>query len=363
MKNSHYLLILFFLLITRLAANDAYIIGQKATLKIVPVYQNWAISDSLKILEKTVPIHLYLPISRNSSLYLRGCRMSVEGDVTSLSGTTAMQMAFSHYFEAIHLVVNLGLNYPVGKKALTAGEFKTSSIISQNHLNFKVPNLGQGTNYSAGLSWALPLGERFVLGLGGSYQLRGQFKPIENMLADYVPGNEILLTGGFDVRLGETTTFTTDMSLVNYAADIIGSDTVFVSGNTLIINCRWRSHFKYNSVLLLGRFSSKEKNKLPLGGIIREELEKTTPDRFEFSAIYRMRFNRHFYTGFHTAGRFYQATSVSQQISIFGIGLAPEIILSPGFKIPVRLYYQYGKYKNNAKITGLELEMGMVIVF
>src|SRR4030042_3523372 len=113
---------------------------------------------------------------------------------------------------------------PTGRKKLSMDEFITSYQISLNQYNFAVPNFGQGFNLAPGISWARPLKANIVFGAGISYQYRGPFEPFAGMSGKYDPGDEILLTGGLDFRLTETSTFSTDMIWNSYGADRLNGE-------------------------------------------------------------------------------------------------------------------------------------------
>ena len=165
------------MLFSNTQANDNYIISQKAYIKIMPNFQMWSIEGNYDISETSFPIMVYYPISRKFNLSLRGNQANIAGDVNTLSGFTDTQLSCSYHLKSAHLVFNVGLNLPSGKKELTDTEFQTSSQITYSYLNFKVPGFGQGFNVSPGISWALPFTDNLVFGLGATYQYKGGFKP------------------------------------------------------------------------------------------------------------------------------------------------------------------------------------------
>lgn len=96
---------------------------------------------------------------------LRGSQATASGDnIQTINGITDTQLSFSYHFEPVNLIFNLGLNLPSGKKRFTSEEFQTSSLISTNIFNFKVPGFGQGLNISPGLTWAFPVNEKYSPG-------------------------------------------------------------------------------------------------------------------------------------------------------------------------------------------------------
>ncbi|MFQ5825323.1 MAG: hypothetical protein ACE5JB_14880 [bacterium] len=359
-------ILLIILVITGVNAygeNDAYIIRQRGFIKLMPLYQSWSIEGYNDFSEFSVLEFAYFPLGRNLSMALRGGQATANGDnLQSLSGVIDTQLSFSYHLESAHLVLNLGLNLPSGKKELNLEEFVTSSLISNNILNFQVPNFGQGLNVSPGFTWAVPVSENFVLGLGASYQLKDKFKPIKDFSDDYNPGDELLLTGGLDVRLSKTATFSTDIIFTTFGTDKIGNQEVFASGNRVVVNGQFRKYFNFNELWLFARYRSRAKSELAVAGQLVPEEKKTNPNQLEFMGHYRIRLSRRFYASILVEGRFYQETPAAfSGINLLGGGIAPEIYLSSNFKLPLIFKYLTGSFKNGPNISGFEIGIGFSI--
>jgi len=205
------------------SANQLDIVNQQRYIQMFPLYQSWSDASEAQFSEFTIPFSAYFPLNRNLSVDLRTHQAIADGDhLQKVSGMTDTQVSFNYYVESLNIVFNLGLNVPSGKKELTLAEFMTSLVLSSHYYNFSAPNFGQGLNITPGLTWARPIADNLVLGLGASYQYKGDFKPLKGMSDDYNPGDEVLLTGGLDVRLDETTSLSADLIYINYIADKLG---------------------------------------------------------------------------------------------------------------------------------------------
>ncbi len=363
------------MLFSNIKANDNYIIGQKGYIKIMPNFQMWSIDGNYDISETSFPIMVYYPISRKFNLSLRGNQANIAGDVNTLSGLSDTQLSCSYHLESAHLVFNVGLNLPSGKKELTDDEFSTSSQIAYSYFNFQVPGFGQGFNVSPGISWAAPISDKLVLGLGATYQLKGGFKPLAGMTDDYDPGDEILLTAGFDIKLAPTTTFATDFIYTIYSEDKIANRTVFDSGDKMMVSCQLRSYQKFNELFLLGRYRSKGKNSYDIFGIFQEEDMKTTPNHLEIIGYYRIMINPQFYISIlGEARKFFKVETIptnagfmgilnSLEPSIMGFGLSPEYSPTRNLKIPFRVKYFVGDFAGGTKINGIEVGLGISYLF
>jgi hypothetical protein len=342
------------------AVDGPGIIRQSSSMNIMPLYQRWTVKGGESFAEFSTPVFVYLALSPYMSLGLRGSQANADGDKRQeLSGFTDTQIDFNYHLEQLNLILTLGLNLPSGKKELTPAEFATSSLLGLNFYNFQVPNFGQGLNVSPGFSWAWPVHENVVIGLGASYQYKGQFKPLANMAVNYDPGDEILLTGGIDLRLPQNMALSADIIFTTYGTDKRGAKPVFAAGDRAVTTAQFRYYFQYNELWFVARYRSKTKNSLVVGGELVPEKKKTTPDHLEVLGLFRRRFSEKFYNGFLVEGRFYERTAAYAALNIFGAGLAPEILLSSNLKIPLRFKYLLGKQKGGPDILGIEAGAGL----
>jgi len=357
-------LLMFLLSSMGFAEDDVFMIHQKGFIQFSPVYQRWSDYQGNGLSEFSTPVNLYLPLGKNASLSLLGNQAVVSGDaVEKLRGITDTQMNVTYHVEAAKMILTLGVNLPTGRKELSLEEFETSYLISLNMYDFRVSNFGQGFNVSPGLSWAYPLSETAVVGIGLSYQYRGPFKPFENMTGQYDPGNEILVTGGFDFRLSETATLSTDLIYTIYGTDRLGGEEVFVSGEKISVNVQLRFYSGYNERSVFGRYRSKAKNEVAIAGNLLPEEEKTIPDQFELIGRYKIRLNEKFYTTIVAEGRFFQETSVFTRTSILAVGFEPQLTVTPNLKIPMRFKYLIGSIENGPNIKGIETGAGLYLNF
>ncbi|MDZ7345151.1 MAG: hypothetical protein ONA90_11635 [candidate division KSB1 bacterium] len=359
-----YTTLLFLLAFTTAGAFAADVISQQRFVRIMPIYQRWDLQQNNQFSEVSFPLQVYLPLSRNLSATLLGSQASVSGEaLQSLSGLTDTQLSFNYHLEGPKLMLSLGINLPSGKTELTQDEFVTSNVISLNILNLQVPNFGQGWNISPGLTWAVPVQENFVLGLGAAYQYKGAFKPLTGLSADYNPGDEILLTGGFDLRLSPTAVFTSDVIFTLYGTDNYADSEVFTAGNKLVANFQFRQYFDYDELWLLARYRSRGKNDVAVAGQLVTESVKTSPNQIEVLGHYRRRFSRQVSVRFLAEGRFYQETPAFEGVNLFGGGLAPIISLSPSFQLLAQFKYFTGSFKSGDSLSGVEAGLGAVVNF
>lgn len=154
-------------------------------------------------------------------------------------------------------------NLPTGKSKLTEEERGTEMDREYGEL-VDVSNFGEGTNANPGFAVTLPLG-KFIIGLGGSYHLRGAYDPTADVEKDDVdPGDEAL--GKFTLRWeGANAKFAAGIKYQFIGADKVGGETVFKEGNMLSANAKWEYTPKPFLFFLEGAYNSWDKSRSIVG--------------------------------------------------------------------------------------------------
>ena len=340
-------------------------VQQTRIFSLSSYYQTWDIADNRSVDEISTPVFLYLPFGYNFNLSLHANRANVSGDdVQGIGSFTDTQLMLTYHIEKANLFLSLGINLPSGKKELTVDEFISSSLISYSVFRFRVPNFGEGFGFAPGITWAIPLSDNVVAGLGATYQRRNAFKPLAVFPGEYEPGDEMLATAGMDFRLTPTATLSTDLTFSSYRADKIAGFEIFNSGNKLTFNLQFRKFFDFNELWFFASYRSRAKNQLVQAGALVEESEKTTPNQFEFMAHYRMRFRRNLHFRILAEGRFFEETSSPfSGAKLLGLGIMPEIAVSRLLTIPVRLMLYSGSLLNETDLSGFEVSIGTELRF
>jgi len=363
MKKTLFLLICLMLTNTIHADDDAYIISQKAKLTLLSSYQLWQ-SDNDDISEFSIPIQLYYPFSRSLSFSISGQQANASGDnYSDLRGLSDAQINCSYFLEDANLVLNSGINIPSGKKELTIEEFETSRILSLSHFNFRLPGFGQGLNLNFGATWAFPVSRNVVIGLGGSYQFKGSYKPLSDMEFDYNPGDEVLLTAGFDMAISRITSVSVDGIFTSYSSDKYNDIDIFKAGNKFTVAMHITHYIGYNDLSLFLRYRTRSKSSLPVTGSLTAEAEKSIPNNFDINAHYRFQLNNHIKLAILSTGRFYQASALNDGVSICGGGLGAEYLFNNNWSVLTNLKYYIGSYTNSDDFSGIEFLVGLSYTF
>ena len=357
------IIILTLILPAMIQSADSYIISQKGFIRLQGIQQNYSV-ENYTIGEFSVPFEIYWPVSRETSLYMiTNYAGASETGSEDLSGLSDTQISWNYFLENQNLVLNAGISLPTGKATLRNETFITSLGIGEHYWNFMVPNFGQGFNISPGFTWALPLSDATVAGLGMSYQIRGGFIPIEGLDTVYKPGNELLLTGGADFRLGSSSTLSWDLIFTLYGSDRYGDEEVYKSGNRIVTSLQYKTWFGYHSLTAEARYRTKSKNQyLPAAGAaLAEESEKTYPDQFDFIGLYRHQYRPTFYVSYGLEGRFYQEL-IYPGLNLVGLVILPELSVSAKTNLIGRLKIWTGSFSDGRSLSGFEAGAGFVFM-
>ncbi|HEX9934722.1 MAG TPA: hypothetical protein VGB38_05945, partial [bacterium] len=280
---------------------DAYLISQTRRIKFEPVFQSWKLSNFFKsIQEFSTPVELYYPFNRQCSMTLSGGFASGKisdtlSNSNSLSGLNDAQAVIQYQPTDMNFVLSLGLALPSGKKELTLEEFNTMASLSQNMYRFETPVFGQGFCLAPGVTYAWPVSETVVLGLGASYQIKSAYTPIDireiKIFApdgvSFQPGNELFITAGADFRLGEAQTISADILWTHYDADKVNGEKRFQSGNRLMLAVHYQKAFGYNAMLFSIRYRNQAKSRV-ISVVLGDTKIPFQPNEIELTGIYNL---------------------------------------------------------------------------
>ncbi len=318
------------------------------------------VEDEMTISEMSFPVFVYVPVGRHVGLSLLASQATASGDtLETLSGLNdaLVTLSYARRLGRSSLVVSVSANLPSGKQELTQDEFSTSIPLSHNFYDFRVASFGQGLSLSPGLTFATPLSESFVLGLGASYLYKGSFKPLQGMEDRYDPGGEILLTGGMDIRLSQRAALSGDITYTIYDTDRVGELEVYDSGSKTTATAAFRHHQGFNVFRLLVRYRGRAKSSVLSDTLLVTQTERTLPNQVEVRALYRLRLRPSVSTGLLVHGRFFEETAVFTKKQLLDVGLLPAVKLSNRLSVIGRFIYTLGTIDGFEAGGGLTLRL------
>lgn len=331
-------------------------IGSEAVrpaVAVVPGLQRYTLGEQT-LTQLVVPVDVFVPLAERWAMSTKAAYASVEGDeMASLSGFGDVQFALSHVRPVGQggVVGSVLINLPTGERTLTIDEAQTAFLVGQGVYGFRLPSLGQGFNVTPGVTLAVPVGERFSLGLGVAYQRRGAFSPQTEIEAAYDPADELLLTVGADVALGRRTTAAADVAVSLYGEDTWEGE-AFVPGDAVTATAQVRTEVGPASVRLLGRVRSRGAGEA-VGAGLRFGTDGTIPAQARGLAQVSLRLASRVSVGGLAQVRSYDASDLFDAQTVVDLRLTPRVRVGRGGSVLGRFGTTLGD------VEGLEVGLGL----
>ena len=328
-------------------------------VSIASLYQRWTQGRS-SLHEVSLPLTAQLRLRPNLGVRVGISQALAEGDdLEQVSGLTDMQLAFDYLvrIENVRLVFNLGLSIPTGTSQLSDGAYETAFKLSLSQYDFQVPHFGQGASVAPGIALATAITKKLVVSLGASYRFRGSFKPTSALSDEYAWGDELLLVVGGAWQLGRTLSFSADATYSQYKADKIGRVTVYEAGSRLMAQAQLYKNLRRHDLWLSLRYRTIETSLVRAASAFRPESARAFPGLLKLAGHFRMRLSSALRATFHVEATRYEADFAFEQTDVYGIGIAPEITLSPAVTLPLQFKYAFGN------LEGLEAGLGIVAIY
>jgi hypothetical protein len=335
----------------------------RSVFRIMPFYQNWNGSDNTNIKQYSSRLLFDYYYDRYTRISLHSGYASSEALNNTINGLSDMQLSVNYKLRKLNTALDAGINLPTGRERIDINKFPSSILLSQEVLGMKIPLLGQGTNIFAGITWANEISDNVAIGFGASYQIKGKYEPVSGDNTTYNPSNELLLTGGADFRINSSTTISTDLIGIFYGKDKVNNNVAFSAGTRTIFNIIFRQYYGFNNLVVFLRYRNSASDELTsLQNLVSSE--KINPNNF----MTFVNFN-HYISGvlslvYSVEGRFYQKTIAPLSgYNIYGIGITSNISLSSDLQLPITLKYYTGSAKGSPSINGIDIGLGLVLIF
>lgn len=229
-------------------------------------YQRYE-DDGRTLTQWSVPVEVVVPFRDRWQLSVQGGGASARvDDLPTLSGITDVRTALS-YAQPVgegSLIVNANVNVPTGKEELTQEEFVAATFLSQKFYRFPLSSFGQGLGTGGGITWATPVSESVVLGVGGAFQYHRGYDPVAGRQQEYNPGEEGRLTAGVDVQIDRVSALSADVSFFVYGTDTVGGVDQFTAGNHASVRVQYLRRTDDRTVRVLGHYRQQENSTLPV---------------------------------------------------------------------------------------------------
>ena len=288
------------------------------TITAMGQYQRYGLEAS-HLTEASVPVSIGIPMGQSLYLGLRGSLAGAySGLLQDVSGFSDVQAALTYtsLIGESSLAISLAGTIPSGTQKLTLPEFNTMILLSQVHYRFQVPAFGQGYSFMPNISWATPIGDNVVLGLGVTYQVNGAYTPIVDMEDEYRAGNHVAFAAGLDVRLNPVTSLSGDVKYARYETDKLGEESWYTAGERLSTTLQFKRYFAFDELRLVALYRTHaDGNNLATAAAFTDQNVRALPNHAGAFLRYSKRLPGGAVIGLQGAARYYGVTDA-------GIGLA-----------------------------------------
>lgn len=293
-----------------------------------------------------LPVHVVVPFSDHWQVSVQGGGASAHvEDLPRLTGPTDVRAAVS-YARSVgegSLVVNATVNAPTGKQELTRDEFIAATFLSQNFYRFPVSSFGRGLGTGGSITWATPLSESVVIGLGGAFQYNGAYDPVAGRRQKYNPGEEGRLTAGIDVQLSRVSALSADLSLFAYGTDTVGGSDQFNAGNHASIRVQFLRRAAERTLRIIGLYRQQEKSTLPVRSASDRE-RQVLPSHGMVRGRYAIPLSDVVSLRVSAAGRWYGETAAFESKRLVTLGGGIGIEVQDGLEVSPRAEYTAGTF-------------------
>ncbi|MDZ7412088.1 MAG: hypothetical protein ONB15_00965 [candidate division KSB1 bacterium] len=249
----------------------------------------WWTAGKNKVSQIAMPVNFVYPVGERLQLVVATApafsRLVAVG-AQELNGLSDVRISGHYWTPDDRFLLTFGANLPTGKHALTSEEFNVANVLAVHALAFRVPTMGQGLDFHLGAASAWEVGD-FVLGAGISYLARGAFRPFYGADYEYKPGGEMNLSLGIDrtlVLFGNDARLTTDVVYSMYGEDKGAGETVFKSGDRLLIQGAVLARPGAFDLLVMVRERMKGRNKTGIGDVFAEERKNSNGNELELGS-------------------------------------------------------------------------------
>jgi len=296
------------------------------------------------------PVRVVVPFGDRWQASIRGGGVSAQvDDLPTLTGPTDVQAALS-YAQPVgegSVVINATVNAPTGQQELTREEFIAATFLSQDFYRFPVSSFGRGLGTGGSVTWATPVSEFVVVGVGGAFRYHSEYDPVAGREQKYNPGEEGRLTAGVDIQLNRVSALSADLSFVAYGTDTVGGVDQFDAGTHVSIRTQYLRRVDERTLRITGRFRQQEKSTLPVrSGSDRER--QVLPSQGVLRGQYMAPLTDVVSIQVSAAGRWYDETAAFERKAFVTMGTGVGIGVGETVEITPRLEYTAGS------VTGLQ---------
>jgi len=281
----------------------------------------------------------------------------VTGGTAELGGMSDTRLSALYMTSNQKLLFTFGVNTPTGKSALDPEEFSVANVLAIHALDFQVPTLGQGLDFSVGVSSAHRLGG-FVIGAGAGFLSRGAFDPFADLDYRYDPGDEEYLSLGLDRNITRHSKLMLDAVYTIYTPDMADGEKVYKAGNRFTLQTTAYFPGEFWSFLITARNRIQEKNEQGTGALIPER-KNSNGDELDLNTVLMLALSRKTMISAAAEGKIYSDNDYGNSgAKVIGFGGGFKLSISSHLTFDLGGRYYLGRLNTasgNVKLIGLKV--------
>jgi len=332
------------------------------------VFQNWKIDGvDNRVAEASFPFFLNLPVRNNANLQISHTPAISRYSEIELSGLSDTWIRGNYQLFSNRLLLSAGVGLPTGKTELNESESVLSSMLSQNVFKFRLPVFGQGLTFSTGCAYAYPINKKIVLGIGGNYVMRGEYKFLEDMESSFNPGDQVGMNLGYSHDLTNSMRLNVDFMVTHYFKDQMNDKEIFGAGQKFGSTVGFLYKGLKRIFYVEGRFRKSGRNETWNGIALITESKNSNIIQMEMDAVYRIHLSDLLSIDLLFEGRSYIENEYNiGQADIVGGGLGNTIRFNSNFQLYMAFKILTGDayYANNVPMyNGSEFTINSIYRF
>lgn len=327
-------------------------------------FQTWGKKND-RITQFSMPILYVLPLNLQTTIDVStGLAFSQRTTASRrLDGPIDTRVRFTHRAFQESLLLSAFISVPTGSSRLKGDQNEVASALSDDALNFQVPNYGHGIHVNLAAVYAQQIIRGFVIGAGFAYLLKDSFQPFAEDELEYVPGDEMTFTLGFDLG-GKKFKMSTDASYFVYKADKINDEKVFRSGNKLFLHSRLIYNTNPVRLTIYARNRSKGKNERGIG-LLGDEARNSNGKQLDVGGIASIAVGKETRLLILAGSKFYAKNEFGDRgARIFSVGGGLQHRLSRKFSYQSSVRISSGELRSDDRtesVTGVEIGGGIIV--
>lgn len=311
------------------------------------------IDDSkLTVSQFSSPTAIKLPLGQNLAIDVASSFVISSVGSSQLVGITDIKARAVAMLFKDTIMLNAGVNVPNGKSDLDIEETAVSLLLSDKALGFKYNRLGEGLDISFGGGFAQAVGG-ITFGAGAGYIIKGEYIYAKDSEIKYKPGDQLNITGGFDINTGSIL-LRTDGTFTKYNFDTNDGRDVFKEGQRIAITESVIMSNERIGLVLSGRYVNRGKSEwlpqidLPFGYMPDKKISKLYGDQIDFNTVLSLQVVKGF--SFKFLGEsvlLAKNEDKTNDAKVFGLGGGFIVRSSKGSFLDLTGKYYIGNSNNN----------------